>query len=144
MAKVKCNNCDNRFEEEDLTLFEHDSSENITAEETNLGVERMAEKPENPGYFRGCPTCKTDSYLMDVEEPETISTVDFFANTDWELLKKQKLALIKHISTVEKSGGKEDAECFEGLLNFLDYIQDHAVDHMGIDSSIVFNLTDDE
>ena len=51
-AVVKCNNCDNFFYEE------------ITDERNNNSLEIIKEDDE---YFRGCPICKTDKYLADVE-----------------------------------------------------------------------------
>ncbi len=51
-AVVKCNNCDNFFYEE------------ITDERNNNALEIIEEDDE---YFRGCPICKTDKYLADVD-----------------------------------------------------------------------------
>jgi len=50
MEKVKCNNCSWIGEEEDLTPF---------AEDGKFG--------DGFGGF-GCPKCKTDEYLTDIEE----------------------------------------------------------------------------
>ena len=49
---VKCNNCDNFFYEE------------ITDERNNNALEIINENNE---FYRGCPVCKTDKYLADVE-----------------------------------------------------------------------------
>jgi len=49
---VKCNNCDNFFYEE------------ISDEHNNNGLEIFIENEE---FFRGCPVCKTNKYLADVE-----------------------------------------------------------------------------
>jgi Pyruvate/2-oxoacid:ferredoxin oxidoreductase delta subunit len=51
-AVVKCNNCYNFFYEE------------IADERNNNGLEIFCENDE---FFRGCPVCKTDEYLADVE-----------------------------------------------------------------------------
>jgi len=51
-AVVKCNNCDNFFYEE------------VTDESNNNALEIINENNE---FFRGCPVCKTDKYLADVE-----------------------------------------------------------------------------
>ena len=51
-AVVKCNNCDNFFYEE------------ITDERNNNALEIINENNE---FYRGCPVCKTDKYLADVE-----------------------------------------------------------------------------
>ena len=46
MDKVICNMCMKTFKDDDeLKLME-----------------------DQDGYFKGCPTCKTDSYLMDIEK----------------------------------------------------------------------------
>ena len=44
--KVICGNCENIFDEEELELFR-----------------------DGNGWFKGCPHCKTDGYLKDLEEP---------------------------------------------------------------------------
>lgn len=44
MCKVICNYCARQGEEEDLVMFEDEG-----------------------GFFTGCPTCETDSYLTDIE-----------------------------------------------------------------------------
>ena len=49
---VKCNNCDNFFYEE------------ITDVRNNNALEIINENDE---FYRGCPVCKTDKYLADVE-----------------------------------------------------------------------------
>lgn len=49
---VKCTNCDNFFYEE------------ITDERNNNALEIINENDE---FYRGCPICKTDKYLADVE-----------------------------------------------------------------------------
>ena len=41
---VKCNDCQFISEEDDLEILK-----------------------DNTEYFKGCPNCKTDSYLMDIE-----------------------------------------------------------------------------
>lgn len=57
--------------EEDLTLFEYEEvngREEITAEEpASERVTRHKERPKDPHFFKGCPECKTDSYLMDLQ-----------------------------------------------------------------------------
>jgi len=48
MDKVRCNMCSTHFADDDeLELME-----------------------DKDGYFKGCPTCKTDGYLMDIEEQD--------------------------------------------------------------------------
>ena len=45
MSKVKCNNCDEVFTNDDELEIMQD----------------------NDGYFKGCPTCKTDGFLIDIK-----------------------------------------------------------------------------
>lgn len=42
LVLVRCNMCYSIYEEEDLAIME-----------------------DAHGYFKGCPTCKTDAYLME-------------------------------------------------------------------------------
>lgn len=72
---VKCCNCEWTGADEDLTLFETkgDGTETITAEENSNGkITRYQPAAENPFFFKGCPNCKTDGYLMDIELENTV------------------------------------------------------------------------
>ena len=44
--KIKCNDCNFIGFEDDLEIF-----------------------MDNTEYFKGCPDCKTDEYLMDIDSP---------------------------------------------------------------------------
>jgi hypothetical protein len=61
---------------------------------------------------------------------------------DFQLLKAQKTIM------VEMSGLKKlpDAQraTIEGMLNFIDQIQDYAVDKFNLDKNKVFNFTDEK
>ena len=46
--KVRCNNCMCLFEEDDLVLLEEGEGEDVE-------------------YYKGCPNCLTDGYLMDLD-----------------------------------------------------------------------------
>ena len=46
MSKVRCNMCMEVFESDDDLIFMEDKD----------------------GHYKGCETCKTDGYLMDIEE----------------------------------------------------------------------------
>lgn len=77
--KTRCNNCDFVGDEEDLSLFETNGTENEDGTETITYEEsadhkfvRHSERPKNPFYFKGCPNCKTDGYLMDIDEADDI------------------------------------------------------------------------
>jgi hypothetical protein len=48
MSKVICNMCDEVFKNDDDLVFMEDEG----------------------GHFKGCATCKTDGYLMDIEEQD--------------------------------------------------------------------------
>ena len=49
--EVKCNNCDWEGYENDLEIFEDEG-----------------------GFFKGCPNCETDSYLMDIKTNQNADT----------------------------------------------------------------------
>lgn len=69
MSKVKCCNCDWEGDETTLSLFETngDGTDTIVSEETDGKITRYAERPQESFFFKGCPNCKTDGYLMDLE-----------------------------------------------------------------------------
>ena len=50
--EVRCNNCEWEGYEEDLQIFTDLSDNNVS---------------HDIHYFKGCPNCKTDDYLMDIE-----------------------------------------------------------------------------
>jgi Zn finger protein HypA/HybF involved in hydrogenase expression len=52
--KVRCNNCYWSGDEEDLEDFS----------EPNL----INEEDKTLYFYKGCPKCKTDEYLMDIED----------------------------------------------------------------------------
>ena len=56
---------------------------------------------------------------------ETLFSLDA-SKIDWTLLRSQKLWLISN--QAQETGDETAFEAVEGLLNFLDYIQDSAVD----------------
>jgi hypothetical protein len=73
----------------------------------------------------------------------------FIQNINWELLKEQKQSLIAVISEYDNDYPKEAIvikerlKHIEGILNLIDALQDFAVEEMGIDEKLVFNLSDD-
>lgn len=71
MSKVKCCNCDWVGDDETLSLFETngDGTDTVISEETSSGmITRLSsEKPKESFFFKGCPNCKTDDYLMDLD-----------------------------------------------------------------------------
>ena len=75
--KTKCNNCGWEGDDEDLSLFETkgDGTQTIIAEESANGIiTRHSERSGNPFFFKGCPNCKSDGYLMDIDEPDDLPT----------------------------------------------------------------------
>ena len=58
---IRCNNC--------MKLFIDD--------------EQLEQLKDNEGFFKGCPVCKTDSYLMDID-PITINTVPTQIKKRWQ------------------------------------------------------------
>lgn len=69
------------------------------------------------------------------KEAEDFITVllKLLSSTNWSLLQRQKLALLASL----KDNG--DSELLEGLINFLDAIQDWAVDTYGLPEEVVFD-----
>ena len=70
VENVKCNNCDWKGNEEDLTLVEFDINDDLetpTATDDNFIVSRISEEPTEIDYLKGCPKCLTDNYLTDIE-----------------------------------------------------------------------------
>ena len=68
---VKCNNCDWVGDEDELSLIEFDSNDEIetpTAVEDSYGfVRQISPEPIERDFLKGCPNCLTDSCLMDIE-----------------------------------------------------------------------------
>jgi len=79
---------------------------------------------------------------------------DLFKKINWELLRKQKMNLVEIVHVVEDnktSSGESrilakqiDSDVLQGIVNFIDAIQDYAVDSVGIPSKEVFALEDDQ
>lgn len=68
--------------------------------------------------------------------------IDFIEKIDWELLQQQKQTIIE----ISEMGcfAEKDYDNFNGLLELIDSLQDYAVDVLGIDENVVFNLEDNE
>lgn len=64
------------------------------------------------------------------------ATKEFFDHVDWPQLRAQKLTLLELV---------EEYPLLDGLVNFIDHIQDHAVDALGVPEEEVFLFdTEDE
>lgn len=50
--RVRCNNCYWEGEEDELETFS----------------DPIPDNPDTEEYYKGCPTCKTDDYLIDIEQ----------------------------------------------------------------------------
>lgn len=74
---------------------------------------------------------------IDAEE----AVYELFETTDWKLLKKQKSDLNRHLEGELTAYDIRDA--LEGLVNFLDTIQDLAVDHFDVPEKDVFDLEEE-
>jgi hypothetical protein len=66
--------------------------------------------------------------------------MSFIENIDWEQLKKQKATLTKVVFNTQDGEVWDD---LEGLLNLIDAIQDYAVDELGVEENVVFDLTEE-
>lgn len=56
---------------------------------------------------------------------------------DFNLLKEQKKELIKIMNT---KNSQKEFEAIEGIINLITHIQDHAVEELGIDENLIFDL----
>ena len=74
---------------------------------------------------------KLDTKGIEMADPITIET-----KVDFELLRKQKKALLIITDTADCSG--VDVSVLEGPINMIDSIQDRAVDETGISEETVF------
>jgi hypothetical protein len=66
---------------------------------------------------------------------------------DWQLLKEQKQLLIEIIWNEKPTEFKlteQHTDAIEGIINFLDTIQDYAVDDLGIPEDEVFKFEEKE
>lgn len=67
---------------------------------------------------------------------------ELFHKTDWELFSKQKQALIASIQILADEH-LEEAENLEGLLNWIDYVQDMLAENLSDkEVSTLFNFKD--
>lgn len=65
---------------------------------------------------------------------------DFINNIDWDLLRKQKATLIELSNKIDSVNNLEHVE---GIIMFINNFQDLAVDKLGIDEDVVFELTEE-
>lgn len=68
MKTCRCTNCEKEFEDDDeLELFKEEATDT-----------------ENEEFFKGCPNCKTDAFLLDILEIDENNREDIIRL--WELL----------------------------------------------------------
>ena len=58
-------------------------------------------------------------------------------NVDWKLLQEQKESLVKHAMDTKESDLRD---CLDGVINFLDAIQDAAVNQNQVTEKEVFGI----
>lgn len=56
---------------------------------------------------------------------------------DFTALKRQKLALINAINSIDNPNITDN---LEGIVNLIDAIQDYALEELGIDENLIFDL----
>ena len=81
---------------------------------------------------------------------------EFITKIDWDLLREQKVDLLRIINDIEENAQydtPEDAEIgvydkwkasLEGILELIDALQDYATDELGIDEDEIFYLNLEE
>lgn len=77
-----------------------------------------------------------------VEKKDSIE--DFFKSIDYALLQEQKEELLKFQFDCDYGLPVETLNKLEGLVNFIDSIQDFAVDKLGYKESEIFNLEEND
>lgn len=77
--------------------------------------------------------------LEKFEEPTTAE--ELIQGIDFPLLKEQKKALLETIQNIDDVPRLEK---LEGIIVLIDTIQDYAVDVLGMDENVVFDLTNDD
>ena len=76
---IRCTNCEKHFtDEEKLEIF-----------------------PDGANFFRGCPDCKTDEYLTDIEETYTISIDVIYSAFNEREAKEKVNELLYELSKME-------------------------------------------
>jgi hypothetical protein len=93
-------------------------------------------------------TMTVEDMVEAIQTAVTTEVPEFIEKTNWELLRGQKTVLLKLVNEIEKqktstaiiSMPKETAEVLDGIINFLDSIQDYAVDIAGKDEVDVFGI----
>ena len=76
-----------------------------------------------------------NAIVNDTELPE------FMKNVDWSLLREQKKSLLEVLENIDDV---PKLEHLEGIVVFIDAIQDAAVDLYGLDENLVFEMDKDE
>lgn len=66
-----------------------------------------------------------------------IFDIEWADKTDWRKLQRQKKALVEVMSELPENDAR--VELLNGLLNFMDAVQDWAADVYGIPGEIVFD-----
>ena len=78
---------------------------------------------------------------MSLESIVSMECENFFEECDWELLKHQKLTLLKMFNKHDLS--TEEASALDGIINMIDVMQDIAVDVMQKTEEEVFEIVDE-
>ena len=73
-----------------------------------------------------------------------VKTVTMDLPIDFEVLKEQKISLLKVITYLENHDFTLQAKDLEGILHLIDYIQNEAVRTGDVTEGEVFNLSDDD
>lgn len=93
-----------------------------------------------------------DDYIKKIysnkdEEEEIVREGYNWDLIDWQLLKEQKhllVEIIRNKNPTEFKLTEQHTDAIEGIINFLDTIQDYAVDDLGIPEDEVFKFEEKE
>lgn len=67
-----------------------------------------------------------------------------FDHTNWPLLYEMKLLVIRLTERAERDKQSREAQLLEGLVSFLDHVQDHAVDRLDVPRELVFTASNED
>jgi len=67
---------------------------------------------------------------------------EFIQKIDWKLLREQKQTLLRIQETLQTTPKRYDH--IEGIIEFLDALQDYAADDMRLGDKLVFNLDEND
>lgn len=113
----------------------HDSAWKLIRDEYDSDPENMTLELDYAEKYVEILETAISGFGDEHEQKEAV--YNLFKNTDWELLKKQKRDINLYLAGT--LGAYDIRDSLEGLVNFLDSVQDLAVDHFDVPEEEVFD-----